>query len=135
MIDKMIMSNCKIIITNLSVAWIDYKKTYAMVPYTWFLEFLKICEITDNIRNVIEKSVKNWKVELTAGAETIGEVKIDRGIFEDVCYNFDTFVLLLRDVKARYISGTFKGRINHLLFMDDLNSMALCKNLTFLWKQ
>ena len=39
-------------------------------------------EVADNIRNVIEKSMKNWKVELTSGGETLGEVKINRGIFQ-----------------------------------------------------
>ena len=39
-----------------------------------------LLEVGDNIRNVFEKSVKNWKVELTSGGEALGEVKISRGI-------------------------------------------------------
>ena len=51
--------------TNLSFAWIDYKKTYVMVSYTWILLGLKVFKVADNIRYVIEKTMKNLKVELT----------------------------------------------------------------------
>ena len=66
MIGKMVMKNCKRKMTNLSVAWIDYTKVYDMVPHTWILQCLKISKVANNISNVIEKSVKNWKVELTS---------------------------------------------------------------------
>ena len=67
--------------TNLSVAWIDYKKDYDMVPHTWILQCLKIIKVTDNTRNVPKKSMKNWQVELTSGEETLDQVKINRCIF------------------------------------------------------
>ena len=67
--------------TNLSVAWIDYKKDYDMVPRTWILQCLKIIKVTDNTRNVTKKSMKNWQVELTSGEETLDQVKINRCIF------------------------------------------------------
>ena len=67
--------------TNLSVAWIDYKKDYDMVPHTWILQCLKIIKVTDNTRNVTKKSMKNWQVELTSGEETLDQVKINRCIF------------------------------------------------------
>ena len=67
--------------TNLSVAWIDYKKDYDMVPHTWILQCLKIIKVTDNTRNVTKKSMKNWQVELTSGEETLEQVKINRCIF------------------------------------------------------
>ena len=34
MIDKMVMKNCRRRLTNLCVAWIDYKKAYDMVPHS-----------------------------------------------------------------------------------------------------
>ena len=67
--------------TNLSVAWIGYKKDYDMVPHTWILQCLKIIKVTDNTRNVPKKSMKNWQVELTSGEETLDQVKINRCIF------------------------------------------------------
>ena len=63
-LDKMVIKNCKKRMTNLNVAWIDYKKAYNMIPHTWILQYLKIFKVA-NMRNLIEKSMKTWKVELT----------------------------------------------------------------------
>ena len=52
-------------------------------------------EVADNIRNVIEKSMKNWKVELTSGGETLGEVKINRVIFQGDVLSPILFVITL----------------------------------------
>ena len=77
------------------MAWIDYKKTYGMVLYTWTLQCLKIFKVADNIRNMIEKSIKNLKVELKSVGETLDEVKIMRQFITDlVCHNFYTFVYI-----------------------------------------
>ena len=52
-------------------------------PMTWFLipgfRSVSKFKVANNISNVIENSVKNWKVEITSGGETLGEVEIDRG--------------------------------------------------------
>ena len=48
----------------------------------WICQCLQIFKISDNIRNLIEKSMTKWKVELTSGGERLGEVKIKRGIFQ-----------------------------------------------------
>ena len=65
MVDKIVLKNCKRRMTNLSFTWIDYKKTYVMVSYTWILLGFKVFKVADNIRYVIEKTMKNLKVELT----------------------------------------------------------------------
>ena len=36
LIDKMILRNCKRNMIELGMTWIDYKKAFAMVPYSWF---------------------------------------------------------------------------------------------------
>ena len=59
MIGKMEMKNCKRTMTNLTVAWIDYKNAYGMVPHTWILQCFKIFQVANNVRNVIEKLIKN----------------------------------------------------------------------------
>ena len=76
MIDKMVMTNKKRM-THLSIVWIDYKKAYNMVPHTWIRQCLKIFKVADNKRNVFEKSMENWKVGLTSGGQTLGEVKMN----------------------------------------------------------
>ena len=42
LIDKLIIKICKRRKTNLSMAWVDYKKAYDMVPHSWILECLKM---------------------------------------------------------------------------------------------
>ena len=112
---------------NLNVAWIDYTKAYDMVPHTWILQCLKIFKAAKNISNVIEKWMKNWNIELTSGGETLGDLKINRGIFQgDILSSvlfmitLITLTVLLRDMEAGYMLEESRGKINHLLFMDDL---------------
>ena len=52
-----------------------------MVLHTWILQYFKIFKVTANTRNVIEKSMRNWKMELTSREETLGKAK-NRGIFQ-----------------------------------------------------
>ena len=42
---------------NLSMAWIDYKKAYDMVPHSWILECLEALGIDEGIRKLIENSM------------------------------------------------------------------------------
>ena len=94
MIDKIVMKNCKRIMKNLSVAWIDYTKAYDMVLHTWILQCLKIFKVA-NISIVIEKSTKNWKVELTSGGLILGEVKINRDTFQGDILSLILFVITM----------------------------------------
>ena len=54
------------------------------------------------------KAVKNWKVELTTGGETLTEVKIQSGIFQG-----DLLSPMLFDIAMmplNYVHGKFTGR-------------------------
>ena len=91
--------------------------------------FLKILKVTDNIRNVIEKSIEILKVELTSGGEILDELKINRDIFQGdslspilfvITLYMDTLSILLRDMKAGYTSRDFRGKLITYSFMDDL---------------
>ena len=42
LVDKAILKNCWRRLTNLSMAWIDYKKAYDMVPHSWILKCLEM---------------------------------------------------------------------------------------------
>ena len=117
MVDKIVLKNCKRM-TNLSFTWIDYKKTYVMVSYAWILLGLKVFKVADNIRYVIEKTMKNLKVELT-------EVSFKEKYISSLSpilliITLIPLSVLLRDMKAEYMLGKFSGKINHLLFRDDL---------------
>ena len=78
------------------MGWIDYKKVYDMVPHDWMIEAIKMVEIPDNIVNLFENSKETWRTELTACNESLGEVDIRRGIFqEDPCLCFLLLFLYL----------------------------------------
>ena len=64
------------------MAWIDYKKACDMVPQSWTINCLKMYKISHETINFIEKTKKNWRVELTAGGKGLTETKIQRGIFQ-----------------------------------------------------
>ena len=51
------------------MAWIDYKKAYDMVPQSWEINYIKMYKISHEVINLIEKTMKTWRVELTAGEE------------------------------------------------------------------
>ena len=67
LIDKMILRSCNKRMTGLEMAWIDYKKTFDMVPHSW----LRKCMfgVAENMQRVLGNSMKNWKSELTSGGQ------------------------------------------------------------------
>ena len=59
LIDKMVMKNCcKSRLTNLCLAWIDYKKAYDMVPHSWLLQCMEKFKISDEVIALLEKSME-----------------------------------------------------------------------------
>ena len=116
--------------TNLTMAWVDYRKAYDMVPHSWIAEILKIMKVSVSIRQFLVKSMKGWKTMLESGGQELGEVRIQRGIFQGDSLSPLIFVMcmvplteILRDVNAGYVTKS-KSRINHLLYMDDLKLFA-----------
>ena len=74
LIDKEILKNCRRRLTNLSFAWIDYKKAYDMVPHSWILKCLEMVGAAKNIISTISNTMVNWKSVLTSGGTVIGQV-------------------------------------------------------------
>ena len=64
------------------MAWIDNRNPYNLVPHTWIAQCLELFGIAENIKKIVVGSMLSWKTELSAGSTTIGEVKINRGIFQ-----------------------------------------------------
>ncbi|XP_011404394.1 PREDICTED: uncharacterized protein LOC105313002 [Amphimedon queenslandica] len=107
LIDRTLLRDCKKRHANLSLVCIDYKKAYDMVPNSWILECLDIMGCAKNARNLFEKSMSQWKCELTAGGTVLGEVPNNRGIFQGDSLSLLMFVvclipltMVLRKVKA-----------------------------------
>ncbi len=133
LIDKMILTDCRKRQKNLAMAWVDYKKAYDMVPHSWIIECLKMAQVPQNVTSFLERSMRNWKTELTSCGASLGTVDIKRGIFQGDSLSPLIFVIcmipmskVLRNAKAGYRLGDMK--INHLLFMDDLKMFAKSKN-------
>ena len=81
----------------------------------------------DNIKSLLVNSMEKWKVMLCSAYSELGEVEIERGIFQGYSLSTLVFVLaltplslILRKTKAAYQFSESKEKINHLLFMDDL---------------
>ena len=61
---------------DLAMVWIDRKKAYDMVPQSWIINCLKMYKISHEVINLIGKTMKTWRVELTAGGRSLAEIKI-----------------------------------------------------------
>ena len=106
--DKMIVKDCKRQLTSLAVAWIDFRKAYDMIPHIWIQKCMEMFGVAVNVRSFVNASMKQWNIELTAGNQRLGNVKIKRGIFQGDSLSPLLFIfvmipltLVLRQTKAR----------------------------------
>ena len=127
LIDREVLKEARRGSRNLSMAWIDYRKAYDMLPHSWILETLGLIKVAQNIEDLLKRSMGDWRTVLTSGGTELGEVSIRRGIFQGDTLSPLLFVvamipltLLLRKEKMGFRFGEAGKKINHLLFMDDL---------------
>ena len=113
------------------MAWIDYKKAYDMVPQSWIINSFKMYKISNEVINFIEKTMKTWRVELTAGGRSLPEANIPRGIFQGDALSPLLFIIvmmplnhILRKCTAGYKLSRSQEKINHLIYMDDIKLFA-----------
>ena len=64
------------------MAWVDYKKTFDMVPHSWLPEVVVMMGVADNVKSLLEASVRNLKTEPSADGKLLGVVNMKRGIFQ-----------------------------------------------------
>jgi len=84
MIDNAILKDCKRRRTNLAMGWIDYHKTYDMIPHSWIEECLELFGIADNTKLFLINSMNKWKLGLTSSGTSLREVDVKRGIFKAI---------------------------------------------------
>ena len=127
LIDKQILREARIKKRCLAMGWIDYRKAYDMVPYSWIVEMLELVNVADNVKGLLCGSMRNWKSVLTSNEEVLGEVRIKRGIFQGDSLSPLLFVLsmipltiFLKRENIGYKFGKEQKMTNHLLYMDDL---------------
>ena len=66
-IDQDILDESKTRRKNLAIALNNFKKAYDMVPHSWIINSVKMYKISDEVINFIDKTMKTWRVEMTAG--------------------------------------------------------------------
>ena len=127
LIDKMVMMNSRKRKTNLSMAWIDYKKAFDMIPHSWLIECLEIYGAEENTIRFLKNTMTNWKTILTSSGTRLAEVNIKRGIFQGDSLSPLLFILAmipmtkaLEKMEVGYQLKKEGSRINHLMFMDDI---------------
>ena len=105
-----------------------------MVVQSWIINCLKMYEISDGIINFIEKTMKTWTRELTAGGRSLAEAKIQIGIFQEDARSPLLFLIVMMPVNhivrkctAEWKLSRSREKINHLMYMDDIKLFAKMK--------
>ena len=86
LIDKAVQRQVKKKHSSLSIAWIDYRKAFDLVPHKWILDILCHTKVAGNLGRLISKSMADWKTDLTFNSESICSVDIKRGIFRVILF-------------------------------------------------
>ena len=112
--------------TNLSMAMIDYKKAFGMIPHSWLIECLEIYGAEENTIIFLKNTMPNWMTILTSTGTRLAEVNI-KGIFQGDSLSPLLFLIpmilltrVLERMEVRYQLQRGGSRIKHLLFMDDI---------------
>ena len=65
---------------NLSMAWVDYKKAYNVVPHSWIITTMGMVGLAENI-GLIKQSMNRWKTNLYTDGKLLRSVPIRRAMF------------------------------------------------------
>ena len=57
-IDRAVIKEVKSRNKNFAMAWINYKKTYDMVPHSWIIKCLDLIGVVDNIKGLLVNSLE-----------------------------------------------------------------------------
>ena len=64
-VDRAVIREVKFRKKNLTMAWIDHKKAYDMVPHSWIKECLDLFGAAENIKTLFVNSMEKWRVMLS----------------------------------------------------------------------
>ena len=61
------------------------------------MKYLKLVDVSENVTNIVQKSMTTWKMKVTASRQALEEVEIKREIFKknlsiEIGYLYDTIV-------------------------------------------
>ena len=121
----MAMLNSKRIKTNLSMTWIDCKKTFDMIPHSWLIEGLEIYGAQEYTIRFLKNTMPNRKTILTSSGTRLAEVNIRREIFQGDSLSPLLFIVamipktkVLERMEVGYQLKKGGSTINQLMFKD-----------------
>ena len=76
------------------MAWVDFRKACDMVPYVWIIKALKLMgNLSPNVIALLKSTMVDLKTKLISGDINLGEVNINRGIFQGECSSPLLFII------------------------------------------
>ena len=77
------------------MAWVDFRKTYDIVPHAWKIKALKLIDAKPKAIALLSSTIIDWKTELIPEDINLGEENITRGIFRGVYSSPLLFIMSL----------------------------------------
>ena len=122
LINKAFIRNFKRRKTNLNMAWVDFRKVYAIVLYAWIIKALKLIgHLSPNVIALLKSTMVDLKTKSISGDNNLGEVNINQGIFQGDSSSPLLFIismipltLALRRMKQGYSFEKDKSKLNYL---------------------
>ena len=133
LINRMLMENCQKNHRNLSMAWIDYRKSFDRVPHGWILRVLDIFKLSPTIISFLQHNMRLWNTNLgltrADGTTNTDSLRIKCGIFQGdslspLLFCISLIPSLIELNNAGYGYQLMGKSIIHLFYMDDLKLFA-----------
>ena len=86
---------------------------------------LKMYKISDEVKNFIVKTMKTWKVELTAGGRSLAEAKIQRNIFQEDALSPLLFIIAMMQLKHIFRKCTSRYKLSRSQEKITMDNMKL----------
>ena len=127
---------------NMYIAYSDYGKPIDSVPHSWLIHVLQIYKLDPEIINSLQQLMKNWTNTLQIKVKNhriiSDPICIQRGIYQGDSLSPLWFYLALKHLsyllkRTKHVFGIHcckqeTQRLNHLLYMDDIELYAATHN-------
>ena len=94
-----------------------------MVPRSCIINYLKMYKISNEVIIFIEKTMKTWRGELTAGGRSLAEAKIQRVTFQRDALSLLLFIIAMMPLNHILRKCTAGYKINRLQRKDQSSNV------------